>query len=220
MKNFTIVTKLFSQNVAIFFLHSEVAYTKWHEKRREKFYRDNRWSFLFPEKRRTIYFDGDHAAQVSRRDISPVETDTAGCGETSTYRIPPPPPDSARHLGGAARRRLRRRRGVSARRESRYAARRWVIHRAYPARITPRFSFRSNPRGIDPKGNARTQKVQISEKMLRVTSENVLIALKRRVKRSSSLKDLYFHPLCLTQSVALLSPSLDRKYSQITIVIF
>ena len=87
-------------------------------------------------------------------NISPVETDTAGCGETSTYRISPPP-DSARHLGGVGSDGGEEFPRV--RRKSRYVARRWVIHRAYPARITPGFHFRAILAELIQRGSAYTK---------------------------------------------------------------
>ena len=170
-------------------------------------------TFPFFWKTENNIFCSDHAAQVSREHFT--SRNAAGCGETSTYRISPPP-DSARHLGGVGSDGGEEFPRV--RRKSRYVARRWVIHRAYPARITPGFHFRAILAELIQRGSAYTKSTNFRKDV--PNKENVLTALKRRVKKSSSLKDLYFHPLYLTQPVVLLSPSLYRKCSQITIVIF
>lgn len=131
-----------------------------------------------------------------------------------------------RHAGlctPSRRRRLRRRRGLSACRESRYAARRWVIHGVYPARITPG-SLRNNSRGVDAKGEApRMQKLQISGKMSRVTLENILFFFYRFKKKTKKLLSLaersLFTPFALL-SPSLLSSSLYHRHSRITPAIF
>ena len=143
-------------------------------------------TFPFFWKTENNIFCSDHAAQVSREHFT--SRNTAGCGETSTYRISPPP-DSARHLGGVGSDGGEEFPRV--RRKSRYVARRWVIHRAYPARITPGFHFRAILAELIQRGSAYTNfRKDVPNK------ENVLIALKRRVKKIFiSKRSLFSSPL-------------------------